>query len=593
MKVLKKVVQFFKISWSISPGYILLIILQAAVSGAQVVANIVMPRFLIDELIGAREPKMLLIFGGAIVGANLIFAFITNILKRFAEVGRENVRERWNLALAKKIMNVEYSYLETPYYLDLKERAMFAVSNQGSTHRLIIAMAEVLRTLATLAGLLAVILTLGWVLLVILAVLIAIMLAVQGYFMKYQTVFMKSIIPINRRFGYYGGAAYNEKTHKDVRLYSLSDLIIDRVGGLNEQISEEFGGFRRRQGGLTGFNEIINNVLAVLANGYAGIRVISDMFGPRISIGAFTMYVSATVSFSVTVAQFGANLINVWQMLDYLEPFMEFMRLPEENENTGTVEFSGELESVRFENVSFKYPGSDSLILKNVSFEIKNSEKISIVGLNGAGKTTLIKLIARLYHPTEGKVLINDRDIFDYEYTSYMCAIAAVFQDYKLFNFSIGENISCKENGADKAQIEKYVAEVGLAGKIKELPDGLDSNFGKAYDEDGVEMSGGEAQKVAIARALYKDAELVILDEPTSALDPLAEAEIYANFNELAGAKTTIYISHRMSSSVFCDRILIIDGGEVAGFDTHQNLMKKTDGLYYKLFMSQAENYKN
>ena len=167
-----------------------------------------------------------------------------------------------------------------------------------------------------------------------------------------------------------------------------------------------------------------------------------------------------------------------------------------------------------------------------------------------------------------------------------------MFQDYKLLCFTVEENITSKEAGADTARAEKIVDMVGLREKIRSLPNGIRTMFGKSYDKDGTEFSGGEAQKVAIGRALYKDAALVILDEPTSALDPLAEAEIYEKFNSLVGDKTALYISHRMSSSVFCDRVLILDGGRVADFDTHANLMKKQGSLYYRLFTAQAENYR-
>ena len=198
----------------------------------------------------------------------------------------------------------------------------------------------------------------------------------------------------------------------------------------------------------------------------------------------------------------------------------------------------------------------------------------------------------RLYRPEEGHILLNGVDIFEYEHGSYLASIAAVFQDYKLFAFSIDENITGKRPGSDLVGTGTVIRRVGLNEKMAELNEGVYSMLGKSYDENGVELSGGERQKVAIARALYKNAPVIILDEPTSALDPLAEAEIYENFNSLIGDKTAIYISHRMSSSVFCDRILLLDGGTVSDFDTHTALMEKADGLYYKLFNAQAENYR-
>ena len=202
-----------------------------------------------------------------------------------------------------------------------------------------------------------------------------------------------------------------------------------------------------------------------------------------------------------------------------------------------------------------------------------------------------MKLICRMYRADRGEIFINGRNIYDYDYLSYMKEIAAVFQDYRLFNFTIAENISCTEQGNEQ-MINRLIDQVGMREKIDELPLGIYSRFGKEYDETGIEMSGGQDQKIAIARALYKEASMVILDEPASALDPIAEAEIYEKFNSLVADKTAIYISHRMSSSVFCDRILILDGGTVADFDTHESLMRKTDSLYYKLFHSQAENYR-
>jgi ABC-type multidrug transport system fused ATPase/permease subunit len=304
------------------------------------------------------------------------------------------------------------------------------------------------------------------------------------------------------------------------------------------------------------------------------------------------MYVSSAINFAASSVEMGKNVVTVMQMIGYLQPFMEFMSLPDEDSIQGTVPFQGEIESIRFEKVSFKYPGSEKLVIEDISFSINKGEKISIVGLNGAGKTTLIKLICRLYHPTSGTIYINDRDIFEYEHSSYMKQLSAVFQDYKLFDFSIEENITGKDPGEDTLRAEELIEQVGLKEKMQELPNGIKSLFGKAYDESGIEMSGGQGQKVAIARALYKGGSLIILDEPTSALDPLAEAEIYESFNSLIGERTAIYISHRMSSSVFCDRILVLNKGSIEDYDTHRSLMEKKNSMYYKLFNAQAVNYK-
>ena len=409
---------------------------------------------------------------------------------------------------------------------------------------------------------------------------------------KYQTEAMQETIPINRRFGYYFNLAFDKEVQKDIRLYQMEPMVTERVVEFSNDTCDLFEKMQIRFGKAMGQMAAIGEGIAAFSYGYVGLRTLGTTLGPQLSIGALTMYVSAAINFSSMVTLFGQSVVALMQFLNWLDPYMEFMSLAEETKSTGKMLFEGDVETLEFRNVTFTYPKAEKAVLQNVSFSIRKGEKISIVGLNGAGKSTLVKLICRMYQADSGEILINGRNIYDYEYMSYMKTISAVFQDYRLFNFSIAENISCQEKDSNVEEVNRLVHEVGLEEKVKELPLGIESRFGKEYDEDGIEMSGGQAQKIAIARALYKKASMVILDEPASALDPIAEAEIYEKFNSLVEDKTAIYISHRMSSSVFCDKILIIDEGTVADFDTHEHLMQKTESLYYKLFMSQAENYK-
>jgi len=591
MNNLRKIRLFFSLAWKISPSYIIFLMLNSFAGSGQILANVIFPKFLIDELTGARDIRRLVLFSAAIVLSNVSLSFINNWMKKVMGVKNIFMSQGMKQSMAEKIMKVEFSYLENPYYLDLKERAVFASTNQHAMENLINSMVSSFRNGFTIAGLAAIMFSLSWLLVAILAVTIGLGLLIYRRFMKYQYNFFQQIIPVNRKYGYYAGLSFNDKVQKDIRLYNMNKMFTDRVTKYNQEINEWFSRYYEKQGKYMGVNGIVGDLQAVIAYTYVGLRVISDALGPKISLGSFSMYVSSAINFVKMTSDFGRNITTFTQMLRYLDPFMEFMSLPDEEKSGGTRKFEGDVESIEFRNVSFKYPGSDNLVLNDISFEIKGREKISIVGLNGAGKTTLIKLICRFYHPTSGQILINGHDIFEYEHESYMKKIAAVFQDYKLFAFSIEENITCQQAGSNTNRAMELIQEVGLREKVTSLPDGIQSMIGKAYDEKGIELSGGESQKVAIARALYKDASLVILDEPTSALDPLAEADIYENFNKLVGDKTAIYISHRMSSSVFCDRILIIEEGKVSDFDTHENLLKKTDSLYYKLFQAQAVNY--
>ena len=589
---MKKLIHFMKLAWSVSPAYLILLIVNALCESAKILLNIVLPMYLIDELMGAKDIKHLCIYGGLIVLNNVGMTLVSNTLQRFLAVRRQATRDGMMKLMSEKIMNLEYSYLETPYYLDLKERAVFTIQNQDAIANLINAVSEAISRGATLVGLVVILASLGPMLLVVLVIGIVLMLALYAGVAQYQTNLMQEIVPINRRYGYYMNLATEKEVQKDIRLYQMEPMITERIVQFSNENCDMFDQMLKKFGVAQGQMAAVGEGIAAFSYGYVGLRTLSDKFGPQLSIGALTMYVSAAINFSSMVIKFGESVISMIQFLSWLEPYMEFMSLPEETNATGMVRFDGDIETVEFKNVTFTYPNAEKPVLCNVSFSIKKGEKISIVGLNGAGKSTLVKLICRMYQADSGEICINGRNIYDYEYMSYMKAISAVFQDYRLFNFSIAENISCKDKDSDVTEVKRLVHEVGLEEKVKELPRGIESRFGKEYDEEGIEMSGGQAQKIAIARALYKKASMVILDEPASALDPIAEAEIYEKFNSLVEDKTAIYISHRMSSSVFCDKILIIDGGTVADFDTHENLMQKTESLYYKLFMSQAENYK-
>ena len=589
---MKTIWTFVKQVWKVSPAYVLLILLNGLIGGGKIILNMVLPMFLIDELTGGRDVKKLILFGACIVANNVIMTFITDSLQKYRDVKDEWVQNVMVEKLGERIMNLEYSYLENTYYLDLKERAIFAVQNQSAIVAIITLIANTVQGVITLAGLMVILFTLGPVLMTAIAIGVILMILIVKAASGTMVALMNRIIPINRIFGYYAGVAADKPAQKDLRLYHMDKLVTEKIRQSNETTCDEFDVANRKMGLANGANGVITEFISAFTYGYVGIRTISDMFGSRITLGSLTMYVSSAITFSSTIIQFGENLIGLWQNSQFLVPYQEFMALKEETIEDGGVPMDDAVETLEFRNVSFTYPKAEKPVLKNVSFVVKKGEKISIVGLNGAGKSTLVKLICRMYKADSGEILVNGRDIYDYDYLSYMNVISAVFQDYKLFNFTIEENISCRESGADENRVNYLIDEVGMREKIDTLPEGIHSRFGKEYDEEGVELSGGQGQKIAIARALYKKASMVILDEPASALDPIAEAEIYEKFNSLVEDKTAIYISHRMSSSVFCDRILIIDGGTVSDFDTHENLMKKTDSLYYKLFTSQAENYK-
>ena len=240
--------------------------------------------------------------------------------------------------------------------------------------------------------------------------------------------------------------------------------------------------------------------------------------------------------------------------------------------------------------MSFKYPASEEYALRLVSVKFHVGERLAVVGLNGSGKTTFIKLLCRLYDPTEGEILLNGIDIKKYDYDEYMSIFSVVFQDFKLFSFSLGQNVAASVK-YDRERVKACLEKAGFGARLQEMPEGLDTCLYKDFEERGVEISGGEAQKIALARALYKDAPFIVLDEPTAALDPVAEYEVYFKFNEIVGNKTAIYISHRLSSCRFCDEIAVFDNGKIVQQGNHEELIADENGKYHELWYAQAQYY--
>ena len=275
----------------------------------------------------------------------------------------------------------------------------------------------------------------------------------------------------------------------------------------------------------------------------------------------------------------------------YLCNYVEYLELPNEKYD-GTLPVEKRLDNeyeLEFRNVSFHYPNSKEMVLFNVNAKIHVGRKMAIVGKNGSGKSTFIKLLCRLYDPTEGEILLNGIDIRKYDYDEYRNLFGVVFQDFQLFSFSVAQNVAASVE-YDEARVWSCLEQAGLKERVEEMEKGIETIIYKQEDE-GVEISGGEAQKLAIARALYRNAPVVILDEPTAALDPMAELEVYEKFDEMVEDKTAIYISHRMSSCRFCKNILVFDEGQIVQMGSHEDLVQNEDGLYAKLWNAQAQYY--
>lgn len=336
---------------------------------------------------------------------------------------------------------------------------------------------------------------------------------------------------------------------------------------------------------------LLNTALAGISSIYAYLLVLLKVMAGAVSIGSFTQYVGALAAFQNDISRILYSSMRVRRMVNYLGHFLDFLAL--KSTHTGTIpteKRQDHVYEIEFHHVSFAYPGSTEPVLKDLSCKLTLKHKMAVVGLNGAGKTTFIKLLCRLYDPTEGYITLNGVDIRKYDYRQYQALFGVVFQDFQLFPFPVGQNVAASLH-FDEERLWRCLEQAGVADRVRAMGQKLETPI-SAVDEAGENVSGGEAQKLAIARALYKDAPFVVLDEPTAALDPLSEYEIYSRFDELVRDKTSIYISHRMSSCRFCQDILVFQEGRLVERGSHETLLE-AKGLYASLWNAQAQYYVN
>ena len=395
----------------------------------------------------------------------------------------------------------------------------------------------------------------------------------------------------NRLFSFFGYLGYYSNLATDVRMYR-QDKICERYNRNKEDTFGSNGLFARYARGGMGLYGAAASAVSVIFTGVVYVFVCLKALAGAFGLGSVTQYVAAITKVSGGMSSLVSALGLMRNNAPFLEMNFEYLDIPNNMyQGSLTVEKRRDRKyQVEFRNVSFKYPGSDNYALRNVNMKFEIGKRLAVVGMNGSGKTTFIKLLCRLYDPTEGEILLNGIDIRKYNYREYMDIFSVVFQDFQLLSLKLGENVAGKVD-YDKELVIDCLEKAGFSDRFIKMKDGTETYLYKDYNKDGVDVSGGEAQKIAIARALYKDAPFIILDEPTAALDPIAEAEIYGKFDEIAGDKTAIYISHRLSSCKFCDEIAVFHEGAVIQQGTHAELVADVNGKYHELWNAQAQYY--
>ena len=597
--------------WRREPQTVLSQFLSVAWEALTPYVGIYLSARIIDELAGSADAQRLQTLVWISLAAAACIALVTALLKRWRETHSAGQWYKFEALLGEKMISMDYACMDDTATQDMLQTIRNNMNGGAwGITRVLYGYESLLRAVFTmlggatltvslfvsavpggsayawlnhpLAAAAAVALMLGLTLLAPLLTTKA-----EGYYAKYSGVHNLS----NRLFGFYGFLGYDRRLAADMRVYR-QDLLCDRYNRNKEDTFASNGLFAHLARGPMGLYAAAGAAVSVsftgLAYAFVCLKAIAGAFG----LGAVTQYVASITKVSGGLSGLLAALGDMRNNAAFLRLTFSYLDIPNEMyQGSLTVEKRSDRKyQVEFRDVSFRYPGSEQYALRHVNMHFEIGERMAVVGANGSGKTTFIKLLCRLYDPTEGEILLNGIDIRKYNYREYMDIFAVVFQDFRLFSLKLGENVACKVD-YDPARVRGCLEKAGFGERLAELPEGTETYLYKDYRADGIEVSGGEAQKIAIARALYKDAPFIVLDEPTASLDPIAEAEIYEKFDAIAGDKTAIYISHRLSSCKFCDEILVFDAGTVIQQGTHEALLAQEGGKYAELWNAQAQYY--
>ncbi len=519
-----------------------------------------------------------------------IMMWLNTLVSKNLELGFTFTRLKLTKERIAKSMSMEYEQLETPDMLDRLQKAKRATGFQhGGVEGLMRDMWQFMVQFTSVITAVSIICSLNiWLVLVIL-VLSFIQFEYFDYIrIKDKEVMWDAMAGTWRRLEYMETVSTDFTYAKDIRLYGMKKWLSEKHHEVN---SEELARWIKSRT-YWQYNSLFSSGIALIRNGIIYGWLIFDMLYGGMSIGDFTLYVGSATVMSTSVNAFLQSIGGMRERSSRMDDFRTFMDIPFGDEGKKTVPVPKSDKYVfEFRNVSFRYQGQDTYALKNLNLTMEAGQRLAVVGLNGAGKTTFIKLLLRLYDVTEGAILCNGIDIREFDRNEYFRLFAPAFQEVEVFAFPLSENISMTTaEETDKAKAEEYLRAAGMGEKLESLPDGMDTELLKVLYDDGVDLSGGEKQKLALARALYKGAPVVVLDEPTAALDALAEYRLYQSFNGMIGDKSAVYISHRLSSTRFCDTIAMFVAGEMVEHGTHDELLAK-GGAYAEMFRVQAQYY--
>ena len=587
---------FFKIAFQYRPSYVFLLLFQILLQAISPFSKIIFPTLIIEELTKVPLDQVnlsnltwiLVLF----LAVEFIIPFLMNLNWMFLLHNENMLNKYWKKLMGDKMMQMRFYHLENPDVLDQISKAQDGLlgygNNLGGFQALINNIISILSNFLSVVGIIYIIAQINIWLIFILIGIVGLRLWNQSQIKKLNIQQWEERKRMNRENEYYSSLLTDFKYGKDIRLYACKDLLITKNKEYIEDTYQYQIKINQKFKKLTIIDNLFNMINQLLTYGYVAYYFIQSY----ISIAQYSLYVTSINTFISSSYSIFNSFLNIRQNTKMMSEFKKFMEI-DATYQEGNVKINPNDPIVlEFKDVSFAYPNTTEYVLRHINYRMEGQKKISIVGENGAGKSTFIKLLMRLYDPTEGEILLNGINIKEIPIQDYYALFSVVFQDYQLIGFNLGEQITSSDT-FDEEKVLQILSEVQFNHKMENLQKGLATSMLKYFDDQGIELSGGESQKIAIARALFKDGKILILDEPTSALDPLAEYEIYSQFHKMTQGKLTFYISHRLSSCRFCDEIMVLEHGEIVQLGHHDKLILDEKGKYFEMFKAQAKYYQD
>lgn len=544
---------------------------------------------MIQASAGGGEIMPLVKLVAATTAAELFIMWLSTVSTVKTGLGFTYVRLMIIKERIAKTLDMDYEALETPEMLDRLQKAKRATAGDWQGVQGMMTYMQVLFT-QIISIIIAIIIMTSF------DPLIIFVIAVLSYiqFLYFEHIRKKdkkemwdAMMPHWRKLEYMETVTTDFSYAKDIRLFGMKKFLAKKQKDVYDEELRHWT--RSRQYWI--YNSIFSHGISLVRQLIITGWLVYSVIAKDLSIGNFTLYLASAGAFSNAINEVLSALSALRERSAHTDDYRSFMDIPGDSGKDTIPVPKADKYVFTFENVSFKYKGQEKYALKNLNITVAAGEKLAVVGLNGAGKSTFIKLLLRLYDVSEGRILMNGTDIRRFDRAEYYRLFSPAFQDVTVFAFPMAENVSMSPpDETDKNKAEKCVREAGLGDKMDKLEKGIDTELLKVLYDDGVDLSGGEKQKLALARALYKGSDVIVLDEPTAALDALAEYRLYKSFNGLVGNRTAVYISHRLSSTRFCDRVAMFKDGEMTETGTHEELMEK-NGDYAEMFRVQAQYY--